>query len=291
LSGYLQSRVMSAVYGERRETMERVLTLRALRDDLAELKPGDQVLAIDLRNRDPAQAFTTVPLEKGRLFLTFLDARFGHERFDAFLRGYFDHFAFKTISTEQFVKYLGENLLARFPGIVSQDEVLAWVGTPGIPADAVLPESAVYAAVDEALAAFASGRTAAKTLDTREWVAQQWMYFLDGLPSLTMAQLKDLDDTFGFSRSTNAEIERGWFSVVIRNRYQPGYARLENYLLTMGRRTLVAPLYLELMKTPAGAAQAVRVYKLARPNYARQTAAVIDAIVNPHSDPDEIADE
>ena len=56
-----------------------------------------------------------MPYEKGRLFLTFLDAKFGRERFDAFLRGYFDHFAFKSITTEQFLDYLEDNLLDRFP--------------------------------------------------------------------------------------------------------------------------------------------------------------------------------
>jgi leukotriene-A4 hydrolase len=50
---YLESRIMNAVYGEQRAMMEAVLGLRSLRDDLATLKPADQVLAIDLRDRDP----------------------------------------------------------------------------------------------------------------------------------------------------------------------------------------------------------------------------------------------
>ena len=103
-AGYLESRIVNAVYGERREMMERVLALQSLRDDLGRLKPADQVLAIDLRDRDPDEVFTNVPYEKGRLFLTYLDAKFGRDRFDAFLRAYFDHFALQSITTEQFVK-------------------------------------------------------------------------------------------------------------------------------------------------------------------------------------------
>ncbi len=112
---YLESRIVGAVYGEKREMMERVLGLRSLRDDLAKLEPDDQVLAIDLRGRDPGAVFSDVPYEKGRLFLTYLDAKFGRERFDAFLKSYFDHFEFKSISTEQFLAYLQQNLLDRFP--------------------------------------------------------------------------------------------------------------------------------------------------------------------------------
>src|ERR1700674_356344 len=86
-SAYLESRIMNSVYGEGREMMDRVLGLKALREDLATRNPKDQWLAIDLRDRDPEEAFSSVPSEKGRLFLTYLDVKFGRERFDAFLRG------------------------------------------------------------------------------------------------------------------------------------------------------------------------------------------------------------
>jgi aminopeptidase N len=291
-SDYLESRIMNAVYGERREMMERVLGLRSLRDDLGRLKPADQVLAIDLRDRDPDEVFTAVPYEKGRLFLTYLDAKFGRDRFDAFLRVYFDHFAFKSITTEQFVKYLQENLLDRFPGIVTQDEVMAWVSGPGLPPDAVLPASDAFAPVDEARSAWVSGTVAAKKLDAHDWSAQQWLYFLDTMPAtLTAAQMADLDQAFGFTRSANAEIDRSWFMLVIRNHYQPSYVRLEEYLQSIGRRKLIAPLYEELMKTPAGAVQAKRVFKLARPGYHPEVGAAIDPIVNPPSDAAETSDE
>ncbi len=288
---YLESRIMNAVYGERREMMERVLGLRALRDDLARLQPADQALAIDLRDRDPDAAFSAVPYEKGRLFLTFLDAKFGRERFDEFLRGYFDHFAFHSITTEQFLQYLRENLLDRFPGIVTRDQVMAWVGGPGIPADAVLPTTDAFAAVDGARGSWVAGKVPAQKLDTHAWVAQQWLYFLDNMPLLTAAQLAELDQAFAFSRTANAEIGQSWFLLVIRNHYQPGYVRLEQYLQTVGRRKLIKPLYEELMKTPAGAAQAKRVYALARPGYHPQTVAAIDAIVNPQSENSEMPDE
>jgi len=62
------------------------------------------------------------------------------------------------------------------------------------------------------------------------------------------------------TRSQNAEIEHSWLVLVIRNDYQPSYARLEQYLTTVGRRKLIAPLYVELMKSPSGSAFAQRVY-------------------------------
>jgi leukotriene-A4 hydrolase len=161
--------------------------------------------------------------------------------------------------------------------------VTAWVFAPGIPADAVLPTSTEFAPVDAARTAWLGGALASKKLksDTAGWVAQQWIYFLDGMPpALTTGQMADLDRTFGFTQSGNAQIGHSWFLLVIRNGYQPAYVKLEQYLQTIGRRKLIAPLYVELMKTPAGTAQAKRVYALARPGYHPETVAALDRIVN-----------
>ncbi|HEX3949382.1 MAG TPA: M1 family metallopeptidase [Steroidobacteraceae bacterium] len=277
---YMESRIMSAVYGEQRSAMEAVLGLQDLRGDLKKLKPADQALAIDLRDRDPADGFTDVPYEKGRLFLNYLDSKFGRERFDGFLRGYFDHFAFKSVNSAQFMTYLQENLLDRFPGIVTRAQVDAWVFNPGLPADAVLPVTTMFQPVDAARAAWLSGKLAAKKIGA-DWVTQQWLYFLDGMPALSAAQLADLDKAFGLSKSANAEIAHSWFKIVIAEDYRPGFPRLEEYMTTVGRRKLIEPLYEGLMKTDAGTEMAKRVFAKARPGYHPETVKAIEAIVEP----------
>jgi len=286
-SEYLQGRIITALYGESLSSMEAVRGLQSLRGDLAKLKPADQVLAIDLRDRDPGEGFSQIPYEKGRLFLNYLDAKFGTDRFDQFLRGYFDQFAFKSIATEQFLAYLQENLLDRYPGIVSRQQANAWVFNPGLPADAVQPATAMFQPIDEARAAWLAGRLQLKKFGL-DWVAPQWRCFLEGMPAtLTTAQLQELDKAYGFSKSPNDEIEQAWFKLVIANDYQPGFARLEDYLKSIGRRKLVAPLYEALMKTPAGPEFARRVFAKARPGYHPQTVAAIDAIVGPPAEASE----
>src|SRR5271170_5533717 len=235
ISAYFEGRLVSALYGEPRASMEAVLGLQALRADLAKLEPKDQVLAIDLRDRDPKLAFSAVPREKGRLFMNYLDAKFGRDRFDAFLLGYADHFALKSVTTEQFTQYLSENLLDRFPGIVSRDKVLAWEKAPGIPTDAVLPVTNAFDTVDYARNDWLAGKLQAKTFGL-DWIAPQWCYFLDNMPAvLPTKQLDDLDKAYRFTRSENAEVTQCWLGLAISNRYQPAYARLEDYLKTVGR--------------------------------------------------------
>jgi aminopeptidase N len=284
LALYMQNRLVREVYGEARATAERVLAEHAVREDLAQMPKPDQALAVDQRDRDPAVPRSAAD-EKGGLLFMFLDDKFGRERLDAFLQGYFDHFAFKSITTEEFLGYLGQNLLDRFPGIVSASQVEAWVKEPGLPQAAPLLAVHPYESVDATRTAWLAGKLPAKKLDTRAWVTPQWTYFLDGMPGpLRKDQLNELDQAFGFTRSANAEIASSWFVLVIKSTYQPSYPRLEEFLETNGRETLLAPLYAELMKTPGGEALAKRVFALARPLYQAHTAAALDALVNPGSD-------
>jgi leukotriene-A4 hydrolase len=284
---YMESRIMTAVYGEERANMELVLGVKSLRESLGKLKASDQILAIDLRDRDPADGFTEIPYEKGRLFLNYLDAKFGRQHFDEFLRGYFEHFSFKSITTEQFLAYLQENLLDRFPGVVSRGQVNAWVLAPGLPGDAELPVTAMFAPVDQVRTDWLAGKLLTKKFPI-DWVTQQWLYFLNDMPAtLTAMQLADLDKAFGFSKSPNAEIAHSWFMLVVANDYQPSFPRLEEYLKTIGRLKLIAPLYQALMKSPAGTEVAKRVFTKARPGYHPETVKAIEAIVEPSSEANE----
>ncbi len=277
---YLESRIMQAVYGERRQAMEAVLNVASLKDDLATLPPADQVLAIDLRGRDPDDAFTRVPYVKGQLFATWLASRFGADTVDRFLQDYFGEFAFQSIWTERFRAYLDANLLPKKPGAVTAAEIDEWIFAPGLPKNAVLPHSDAFKLVDAARADWLAGKFAAKDLPARDWTTHEWVHFLQGLPAkVPAAQLTALDEAFGLTATGNAEIAFSWLRVAIRNDYAAAYPRLESYLTTIGRRRLIKPLYEDLMKTPAGAARARAIYAKARPNYHPIATATIDTIV------------
>ncbi|HWP94246.1 MAG TPA: M1 family metallopeptidase [Gammaproteobacteria bacterium] len=278
---YVESRIMEAVFGARRARMEAVLGYQDLLGEFERHPDADEVLAIDLRGRDPDDVFSSIPYEKGRLFLVWLEHKVGRAAFDAWLRSYFEHFAFRSITTEQFLEHLERELLARHPGRVSMETVKQWVYAPGLPADAVLPQSEAFAAVDAVREAWLAGRTPATALAVADWSTQEWLHFIDGLPEkIAPERLAELDAAFDFSKR-NAEIAHSWFLVAIRNGYTPAYPALERYLVEIGRRKLIKPLYEALMKTPEGAAFAKRVYAKARPGYHYVSTNTLDALVNP----------
>ncbi len=203
-------------------------------------------------------------------------------RSQAFLRGYFDHFAFQSIYTEQSLDYLRANLLAKKPGAVTEQQVQEWVYGPGIPAFAVLPSQDVFKPIDAAREAWVAGSLATTSLPARNWTTQEWLQFLDNLPqTLPGERLAELDEAFSLSKARNAEIAMSWYRNAIRNDYAPAFPDIERYLTSIGRRKLVRPLYEELMKTPKGAAFARAVYARARAGYHPITVTSIDAIVSP----------
>jgi leukotriene-A4 hydrolase len=278
---YLERRIVEALYGKRREQMEDALGLQSLRRDLADVPPGDEHLAIDLRGRDPDDGVTEVAYEKGKLFLQWLESRYGRQMLDAFLRGYFDHFAFQSISTEQFLEYLRANLLAKKPGAITEAQLHTWLHEPGIPDFAVLPPADVFAPVDAARKDWLEGKTPAAKLPAASWSTQEWLHFLDNLPpEVPRAKLEELDEAYSLTNAKNSEVAHSWFRVAIRNGYEPAYPALERYLTEIGRRKLIRPLYEDLMKTPQGAERARRIYAKARPGYHPIAVATLDGIVN-----------
>jgi hypothetical protein len=79
--------------------------------------------------------------------------------------------------------------------------------------------------------------------------------------------MAQLDRTFGFTRSANAEILAEWLKLAIRAGYRGTDRKLEEFLTSVGRRKFLKPLYEELVKTPEGTNRAAVIYAKARPRY------------------------
>lgn len=277
---YLERRIMEDLFGTDRMRMEAVLGFQDLQEDLGRVDKADSRLAVELGGRDPDDVFSDVAYEKGRLFLAWLEEKFGRERFDAWLKSYFDRNAFKTMTTHRFLTELNENLLQRHPGIVSMDEVKAWIFQPGLPENHPVPQSDAFIKIDQLRTEWLDGRLAAKDLPVTRWTTHEWLYFINGLPrDLGVEAMQALDQAFALTDSGNNEIAHSWLRLAILNQYKAAYARLDQYLIGIGRRKLIQPLYEELMKTEQGKMMAKRVYQEARPGYHPLAQSSIDEVI------------
>lgn len=274
---YVQGRIVEAVYGKPQADEEFLVAANELRKEFKEAPATEQLLVPDLSGKDADDSLSDVPYTKGSWFLQTLEAKFGRAQFDAFLRGYFDHFAFQSITTDQFADYLQKNLLDKYPGKFSKDEVNAWLHEPGIPADAPLPTSTRFAAQDKLRMEFLAGKRDAAALDAKQWSAHEWQNFLDQLPvKLSLAQTKDLDDAYHLTGTRNAEVAFRWYRLAIGSDYQAAYPAMREHMIRIGRRILVVPLYEALAKTSDGRVLAEQVYAQAKPSYHPMTRAAVE---------------
>lgn len=276
---YIERRIVEAIYGPDVATMQKLLGQRDLRKSIKTMNhPDATILTIDLANQDPDDGMTDIPYEKGANFLLLLEKTFGRERFDTFLRNYFDHFAFESIDTDTFKAYLKKHLFEGDDAKWQSLQVEAWLHGPGIPENMVVPVSERFDKTRAAAAAVA--KTGSMDAINPDWVTAEWLDFLNSLPKeLDDKTITALDKQFKLSETGNSEILFAWLMVAIRNNYEPAYPALESFLTRMGRRKFLKPLYEAMMANPNTKAMAKRVYKKARPTYHPISVATIDQIV------------
>jgi leukotriene-A4 hydrolase len=250
---YVENRIMEDLYGKERALMEQTIAYGELREELAELDAADTRLHLSLQGRDPDDAFSSVPYTKGQMFLVFLEKRFGRARFDAFVRGYFDHFAFKSLDTQTFRDYLSTQLLQAYPGIVTQAEVDEWIFAPGLPAFAHEPHTDAFDAVDTQRSAWLAGKLSTAALQTEDWSVHQWLHFLNRLPRENSpgyhGKLAELNHRFALDGSGNSEIAFSWFSLTLDCEDYSHRAALGAFLGRIGRMRLIVPLYRKLSQS------------------------------------------
>ena len=283
---YFERRIDETLYGKEYAEMQTLIGMRDMKleaDEIGE-ESKDTALYVDYAGRNPDEVPTTFAYEKGALFLRMMEDSLGRANWDAFLKQYFDEHAFKTMTTEKFVRYLKQNMFAEDSTRYTSLKVDEWIYQPGLPSNAPVIKSQRFAQVDAQIAAFRSGVRAAG-LNTRGWTTNEWQRFLDNLPSpLPHERLQDLDETYKLSQA-NAVVQRSWFPSVIAAKYEPAYPAIEQFLTTIGRRYLLRPVYMELAKTPEGMEFARNVFKKARAGYHPITETGIELVLYPEEKP------
>lgn len=277
---YFESRIMEKLYGKDYEDMATVLARDELFKTVNEMgeKNPDTRLALDLSGRDPDEGMSDIAYEKGRFFLLNIENSVGRERWDAFLRQYFAEHAFQSVSTDQFLAYLEDNLVEG-DGKLRNTKIrdTRWVFDTGLPDSFPKVESAELRRVEQFTRQYLDQGTFG---DTTGWTTHHWLYFLRSLPdSLPTDKMKQLDRQYGFTRSGNSEILCQWLELSINSGYREADASLERFLTSVGRRKFLRPLYAALIRTPEGKEMARAVYAKARPGYHSVAVNTIDEML------------
>lgn len=268
-TNYFERRILEAVYGRDYARMQEFLGRQDLVKALESYGPEnpDTRLKADFSGRNPDEGVSDIAYEKGYSFLRTIEETAGRERFDAFLRKYFDRHAFRSVTTEQFLEDLNEYLIKDNQALSDSINVNAWVYEPGLPANIPAVRSARFERIDTLLGDWLRSGNA-EALAAPDYSTSELLYLIRKLPpGITLPQLTTLDEAFGFTESKNAEIRTAWYTLAIRKNYAKADPYIEQFLTRVGRRKFLMPLYEEMLNQPGGKARAKRIYARARPNY------------------------
>ncbi|MFK7925573.1 MAG: leukotriene A4 hydrolase C-terminal domain-containing protein, partial [Bacteroidia bacterium] len=277
---YFENRIMEALKGRDYSEMLAYISYQDLTNEVTEmgLENPDTRLAIELSGRNPDDGMTSIAYDKGYYFLRLIEETVGRAEFDAFLKAYFSSHAFQTMDTETFLSELDTKLLNDHPGAKESIRVEQWVTQTGIPDNIPVAKSTRFQKVSENLTSWVAGLPADQ-LETDDWSTHEWLHFIRTLPdSISKDHMGRLDNTFGFTKRTNSELQCAWYHQAVLSQYETAYPAMRKFLTKVGRRKFLSPLYTAMMQT--GQEELARdIYEGARDNYHPIARTSIDAIV------------
>ncbi|HPM30748.1 MAG TPA: M1 family metallopeptidase [Chryseolinea sp.] len=280
---YFETRIMEKLYGRDYAEMLASLNLQDLKDEVKSLTTdghaADTKLKLNLEGRNPDDGVTEIAYIKGYYFLRSIEEQHGREYFDKFVKDYFTQNAFKAMTTESFIPFIKDYYKKQFNVTLEDTFFKTWIFTEGLPADCPTPASTKFDEVDTVMTNWTKTQKLESTI-TKNWSTHEWLHFLKNLPNtLSLQQMKTLDNTGNFTASGNAEIITVWGTLAVQHQYKAAYPNIEIFLINTGRRKFLMPLYGEMIKTEDGKRRALAIYEKARPNYHFVTVNSLDKLL------------
>jgi leukotriene-A4 hydrolase len=274
---WAERRILEALHGEAAAAASWAIGRTALREAMARFGVDSPftVLRTQLEGVDPDDVYSSVPYEKGSLFVALLERTVGRQRFDRFIRAYIERFHFTSITTEELMTFLEQQL----PGVAAKVGADEWLRQPGLPANAPVFRSPPL----EALTALAEGwahgaRPTAEQLGG--WSPSELLVYLQHLPrQLDEASCRWLDGTLNLTARGNYEILVEWLTIAAGSDYEPVFRRVREVLMKVGRMKYLRPLYGALGQHPRTRKLGREIFAAAAPTYHALSRRVVESVV------------
>jgi hypothetical protein len=215
-----------------------------------------------------------VPYEKGARFVVLLERAVGRARFDAFVRAYMKAFRFTSITTEEFMAFLEDEL----PGVAARVHAEAWLYEPGLPDNAPEFPSDRVRSLKALSEGWRQGRR--PTADEADALSPlELLVYLQGLPRpMPMPDCEWLDGHFKLTGRGNYEILVEWLTIAAASGFEPAFPRLRDVLTSVGRMKYLKPLYAALGSSARCRVWSREVYAEARDRYHPLSRLVVEEV-------------
>lgn len=289
---YFEQRIMEVLYGKETADILAQLEFQEMQEEMKEIlagkHPEDSQLHLNLKGRNPDDGMTNIAYIKGAFFLKTLESKVGREKFDRFLKHYFNVFKFKTVSTATFITEMENNLLLSKKFIFDYNE---WIFRNGLPKNSVIINSPRLKRMESLAKRFSAGENVFEPVVTYQWqkiknsikkkrikkvskikrddfIVQEWQTFIRGLSDdISIEKLKYLDATFNFSTWGNSEVMAEWFVLNIHRENRIIRPAIEKFISKVGRRKYLLPIYKALVNNTDDKVWAKKVFDNSKAYY------------------------
>ncbi|KIW77532.1 leukotriene A-4 hydrolase/aminopeptidase [Fonsecaea pedrosoi CBS 271.37] len=260
---YLERRIQAIVHGgDQWRDFSAVIGWKALEQSISE-QFGEQheftKLVINLKGKDPDDAFSSIPYEKGFIFLYYIEKLISKEEFDKFIPHYFETWRGKSLDSYDFK----QTLLDFFKSNETVSQKLAtidwdtWFYKPGYPPKPDFDTSLVdqcYRLADqwEKFTKNPNPDFGPSKFDIDGWSANQIVVFLEKLltfaDKLPQPHVNYMGFIYDLKETRNVEISARYYQVAMKAGDWTIKGFVTKLLGEVGRMKFVRPLYKGLMK-------------------------------------------
>jgi len=231
-TSYAQLRIDEELDGVDEADLVKVSAERDLLELVDRLGPDSPLtrLKVPLEGQDPEESVTRIPYIKGCFFLMECEHAVGREHFDAFIKKYIRRFHFQSLTTENFLDFLKDELPEVFEKINVQD----WIYKPGLLQDRKKGTSTLYDEVQDVLAAYKNG-TLPKKEQVANWRYRQIYAFLQDLPKqIPVEDCQYFEDVFELRAKNDIVFYSSFYATCIASGYQDVLPQVEEFLGGIG---------------------------------------------------------
>ena len=275
---YAESRITEVIEGDefsqlyasiRRNIMLKVMEHFGMDSDKTCLKYSQ-------RGIDPDEVFSVIPYEKGSSFILQLERTVGREVFDAFIRKYIATFSFQSLTTEDFISFLEQEL----PEAVERVDIDNWLYAPGFPESAPALSSSLYDEVKARIDAYGSG-TYPDGHQVAGWIPDQIRLFLLMLPErIPVEDCRYIERIFNLMDSRNYFMMNRFYQIAVQSGYQDVLTGIERMVGTDGRMVTLAMIFRTMLKEEWTREKARPMFERHREKHHPTTVAIIERILN-----------
>lgn len=258
---YLERRIQAIVHGgDQWRDFSAIIGWKAMTDSIEQYGVEHEFtkLVIDLKGKDPDDAFSSIPYEKGFNFLYYIEKLIGKEQFDTFIPHYFETWRGKSLDSYDFKATLLDFFSANQEvsdklGKIDWD---TWFYKPGYPPKPNFDTSLVDAANSladqwEKFTHESNPDFGPNKLDVAGWSANQVVVFLERVLQFKAPLPVPHSNYMGFiyelKESRNVEVSSRYYQVAM----QSGDASIKPFVVQLlgqvGRMKFVRPLYRGLL--------------------------------------------